>query len=139
MIDAAVRTRLAAVSAVYSLVGGTTRPRIYALKLPQNPEFPAVTYQIVSGRPEYHINAVAGLAEVRLQIDCWAADEENESGYDQARALAEAVRGALSAYTGTVGDVVIEACFLENRRTIYEDGAQVYRESLDFVLGYAES
>ena len=139
MIDTAVRTRLAAVSAVYSLVGGTTRPRIYPLKLPQNPEFPAVTYQIISGRPEYHIDGVAGVAEIRLQVDCWAVDKDSTSGYESSRALAEAVRGALSAYSGTVGDVVIQSCFLENRRTLYEDGAEIYRESLDFAVAYTES
>lgn len=142
MIDYAIRTRLKAVSAVTTLVGSGDEARIFPTKIPEKyaaGPWPLLTYQIVSGRPEYHIDGVAGLAEVRVQIDCWSAERPGKDAYDEVRDLAEAVRGALSAYTGTSEGVAIQSCFLENRRTLYEDAAQVHRESLDFVVGYAES
>lgn len=146
MIDYAIRARLLAVSAVSDLIGGTgADARIWPVKMPQRaqPVWPCLTYQIISGRPEYHIDSAAGVAEVRLQIDCWSAERPGHAAYDEVRALAEAVRGALSAYTGsiTVGAVtdVVQSCFLENRRTLYEDAAQTHRESLDFLIGYTES
>jgi hypothetical protein len=141
VIDYAIRTRLAAVTAVTDLVGGTTTPRIWAFEMPQveNPVWPCITYQIVSGSPEYHIDGAAGVATVRIQIDCWSAKRPKVDAYAEVRNLAEAVRGALSAYTGTVGTDVIQSSFLMQRRTTYEEDAEVYRESMDFEVGYTEA
>jgi hypothetical protein len=139
VIDYAIRTRLLAVSAVADLIGGTTTPRIYPIHLPQDPKFPAITYQIISGQPEYDLEGARGLADTRIQIDCWARAKEQTDGYDSARDLAEAVRGALSGYSGTVGSDVIQECFLAGRRTSYEADAEIYRESLDFAIGYTET
>lgn len=139
MIDYAVRARLLEVATVTDLVGTGTAARIFPMQLPQALEvWPAITYQVVSGRPEYNLQGAAGLAEIRLQIDCWAAQRGKADAYAQVRELAEAVRGALSGYRGTVGGHTIQSCFLESRRVLHEPEVQVFRESLDFTIGYAE-
>ena len=139
MIDQAIRARLVAVSAVTDLVGGTTSPRIYPLQMPQTPTFPCITYQLISGQPLYSLSAVSGSAQVRIQIDCWAQNTQSTDGYAAARALAEAVRGALSAYVGTVGGEAIQELTLENRQVLHDGDAGVFRESLDWLVSYAES
>jgi hypothetical protein len=139
VIDQAIRTRLLAVSAVTDLVGSSTAARVHPLQMPQRPTFPCITYQIISGSPLYGLAGVAGVAEIRLQIDCWAQTTETVDGYAKARELAEAVRGALSAYTGTVGTDVIQECSLVNRQVLLDGEAGVFRESLDFEIAYTES
>ena len=141
MIEYAVRARLLAVAAVTNLVGGTTTPRIYVAEMPQveRPVWPCITIHLISGAPEYHIDSAAGVAEVRLQIDCWSGKRPNVDAYDEARRLGEAVRGALSAYTGTISGETIQSSFLTQRRAPYDDGSEVYRESQDWMIGYTEA
>ena len=141
MIEYAVRTRLLAVSAVTTLVGSGNTARVWPTKLPQraNPAWPCLTFQTISGRPEYDIDGTAGVAEARIQIDCWSAERPGKDAYDEVHDLAEAVRGALSAYTGTVGSDVIQSCFLENVRALYEDGAAMHRISMDWMIAYTQS
>jgi len=141
LIDYAIRTTLLAAAGVTTYTGTGANARIYPVVLPQrpNPVWPALTYQIISGRPEYHINGVAGVAECRVQIDCWSAERAQKDAYNEVRLLAEAVRAALSAFTGTVGSDVVQSCFLENRRSLYDDETKTHRESMDFMVGYTES
>jgi len=142
VIDDAIRTRLLAVAGVSDLVGTGSAARVWPMKLPQHPppKYPAITYQLVSGAPDYDLDSASGLAHVRIQIDCWGRDATAATGgYRKARALAEAVRAALSGYSGTVSSVVIQQVTLLNRRVLHEDEAELYRESLDFEVWYEES
>ena len=141
MIDTAIRTRLLSVAAVTTLVGDGDAARVWPVVLPQRaaPKWPAITYQMISGRPDYELAAVAGVALIRIQINCWSGVRPEHDAYAEARALAEAVRGALSGFSGTIGSDVIQTCFLENRISQYDDETQTHWEMLDFVVGYTEA
>lgn len=140
MIEYDIATRLLAVSGVTDIVGTGTEARVHIMHLPQRARFPAITIQVISGAPEYDMEGQAGVADVRLQIDCWAHREQpTQDAYDQARTLGEAVRAALTAFKGTAGASTIESCFLLNRRALHDDQAGMYRESQDWGVGYAET
>lgn len=136
MIEYGIRTRLLAVSAVTTLVGGAaaSNRQITVGKLPQKPVFPAIVIRVISGVPEYDMEGEAGLHETRLQVDCYAA-QNGPSGYDPydaARQLGEAVQDALSGWYGAAGAYTVEASFLENRHTGYDDTFETHLESIDF-------
>lgn len=147
MIEDAIRTKLLDDPRVTAMIGSGNRARLWPVHLPQRekPDWPAITYQIISGRPAYHIDAVAGLAEMRLQIDVWSAERPGlpvgAQAYDEVRLLAEYVRMSLSGYHAAVNGTgyALQSCFLENRRSLYDDATQTHRESMDFILAYAEA
>ena len=102
-----------------------TASSIYAQVLPQDADFPAITYFKVSApRHYYHEGQI--YAEPRMQIDCWAY------GYLEAKNLAEQVRVALSGYTGTYDSKQVMSCFLVNETDIYDMDTKLYRVIMDF-------
>ncbi|MFO8014744.1 MAG: DUF3168 domain-containing protein, partial [Phycisphaerae bacterium] len=77
------------------------------------------------------------LASARVQVDCWAGE------YDEAKALAEAVRAALNGYQGTAGGVTVQWIGLEGEgdEAETEKGATdltVYRVRMDFEVWWKE-
>lgn len=72
--------------------------RVYPVLAPQGAVLPYATFQRISTLRVYHMGGATGLARVRMQADCYAAD------YPGAKALATAVRGALEAQRGNLGD-----------------------------------
>lgn len=129
MIQQALFTILSAHPGLSALVGS----RIYPLILPQNPAYPALTYQRVSGPREQSHDGPSGLARPRFQVSCWHPD------FDQAKAAAEQVRLALAGYRGIVGGLEIEGIQVENELDLYDPDAKVYRVILDFVIWHQEA
>lgn len=131
MIESALRTRALAVSAVSDLIVA----RMYPLKLPQAPSYPAVSYTRVSGPRLYAHDGAAGMAEGRFQFDVWAAS------YASAKAVGAALRGALEGFVGTSEGVDIASIFCVNESDEYNpeegDGGD-WRVSLDFWVRYYE-
>jgi len=143
VIEDAIRSRLLDFDVITDLIGEGARARMYPVKLPQDPSptWPAITYQIISGRPEYDIQGAAGVAEMRLQIDIWSAERPSVRAYDEVRKLGEYVRRALSGYAAAIDGTgyALQYCALENRRSLYDDGSQTHRESQDWLIAYAEA
>lgn len=96
---------------VAALVG----TRIYPLVLPQNPTYPAISYQRISTRP-VQTRGGNGLAFVRMQVDCFA------TGYTAAKQLSDAV---VSALAGT-----LEVGLME----LWDDTLGLYRVSIDYQV-----
>jgi len=94
---------------VSALVG----TRIYPLLLPQNPTYPAITYQRISTRPVM-TRTGNGLDFVRMQIDCYA------DSYSGVKALAAAVEAALST------DYEL------GKTDFYDDTLEIFRVSMDY-------
>jgi len=131
MIEAALRTHALASAPLVALVGG----RIYPSVLPQNPTYPAITYFRVSGPRLYDHGGASGMAEARIQFDCWA------STYSAVKAVAAALRVALSGYSGTVGGVTIASIYLDSEIDSYEPNegdTGDRRVSMDFMIRYYE-
>lgn len=81
--ETAVRTFLLTQSSVTDLVG----TRIYPMQLPQNAQLPAIVYRrITTGHEETIDGSKGGLADARVQYDCYAVT------HDQAHDVAEALR-----------------------------------------------
>lgn len=120
-----IRAKLIANPALSALVGA----RIYPLKLPQNPTYPAITYQRVAGDYQGDI----GVHSPDFQFDCWA------SGYTEAENLTRALINALDRESWRTGNHEIIKCTL-NRTPLdlYDSVVNKHRVSLDFSILYRE-
>lgn len=138
MIGLAVKARLTAHAGTSALVAS----RVYPLRLPQGPTYPAVRYQLI-GAPRTHLmgddpDASIGV-HARVQVDCYA------DTYAGAHELAEQVRLALSRWSGTSGGVAVEVVFLEDERDMdeptikHESEEGVYRVMMDLIAHYQDA
>jgi hypothetical protein len=104
-IEAGVVARLAAVSAITTLVG----TRTYADILPDNTTHPAIVYQLISTIPfDSNLATDGGIFQSRVQFTC-IADTKAVS-----ISLSEALKTAFTRFTGTASDVTIIDSRLEN-------------------------
>lgn len=125
MISEAFYSKLAATTALTDKVS----LRIYPVRLPQNPVFPCVTFQVIS-EPRVHSLDGCSAPNVMIQVDCWS------KGHKSAHEVAEAVMAAFDSFAGTMGSHYVSGCLLQNRQEIYEPDVDDYRVSLDFSLWY---
>lgn len=92
---------------------------------------PRIVLYRISGRPDYTMSGASGLAEARVQIDCYS---QTQAG---AKTLAASVKAALSGRrTG-----LISAAFLDAERDLPPDtdgGSLIARVSLDFIIHHQE-
>ena len=113
-------------------VTGLASTRIYPMRLPQEPKFPALTYDLVSNVRESFMTADDGQATARLQVTAWAKDPLGASG------LSEGVRTATQRWAGTSTGVVVDEMFIENEFSFYDDDTSTYAHSLDLIVHYQE-
>ncbi len=123
-IEAGLRTHLLADGPVAALVVA----RVYPLKLPQDPTYPALTYEILSTTPYRGLSGDHDKEVIRARIHCWA---ETFSG---AIDLATKVRTAVADFSGTMGTVTVSSVKFETWNDIYEDVPEVYRRVADFMI-----
>lgn len=97
--------------------------RIYPVRMPQQPTLPCLTYQRISGVPDYSHDGRA-LTQSRFQVSCWAYT------YAAAIALAEAVKNSWASFA--------DVAFLENDTEMYEPETQVYHIPVDVMIWHEE-
>ena len=109
-LEAGLYTLLSGTAGVAALVG----TRIYPVVAPQNATLRRITYFRVTDTPGYVFSTAAPkTGEPLFQVSCWGAS------YASAKAVAEAVKAVLGAYTsGTVGGVSVLAMYLEDERDL---------------------
>lgn len=132
-MEKAIKSILVADATVLALVS----TRVYPNWVPQGASMPAISFNQVSGIRDYSMDGADGMAQTLYQIDCWATT------YSETRDLADAVRGALSAYSGTIAGVTIDVAFLQDENDVPEyskqsDVAKRYGKSLDFTIWFRE-
>jgi len=117
--EESIVARLAATTGVTSLVG----TRIYPMQAPQTAALPLVTYQRISTVRAGSLRGSGGLADPRIQVDCWA---EN---YGAVKALADQVRRALDGYAapGVVALILGE-------HDLLDDEGRRHRVSQDYSV-----
>ena len=130
-MEEAIGTRLLATAAVTALVG----TRVYCGSRPQGATTPDIMINRISGAPVYTCDGESGLAEARLEIDCWGAT------YGAAKNVARAVIESLSAFFGTVGGTTFQHILLDVERDFREGGNMnepdyLFRTNLDFVVWF---
>lgn len=131
MLEQGLRAHLLADESVAAIVG----PRVYALQLPQRPTYPAITFRRVGVQRFPTLDGGPELAGVRVQVDCMA------TGYEAAKNLAAAVRGALHGHRGDLGGVVVQSVELDGGETDLDEveGDRAMRwVSLDFSIWLIE-
>jgi hypothetical protein len=115
-------------------VSGLVGTRVYPVARPQGSLLPAIVLATVSNVPVYTNDGEAGIAEARVQIDCWGAT------YGSVKAAARAVTASLSAFFGTVDDAVFQYVLLDGERDSRESGSNapeyLFRTQLDFRVWY---
>lgn len=108
--------------------------RVYAMRLPEKATLPAISWHQVSGidgAPTYITDDDYDTwVSARIQFNCWGKSA------DHAMNLGEAVRAALSGYSGAFTGDLIQSSFLVNELDIFEVPVQFYRRILDFQITY---
>lgn len=113
--DASVRAILYADGTVLGLVS----TRIYPSILPDKCTMPAITYARISTPRSEDLIATQTLTWPRIQINSWDDD------YLGAKALAKAVRIALTDYTGTIGGITISDIRIMDEGDLEEPSPEV--------------
>lgn len=101
--------------------------KVFALVIPQGTKLPCITFQRIGGMPANTLSGHSGLEEIDLQIDVWARD------YDEAKAIAKAVRSAMPPSGPQFGAHLIED------QDLYEDGTNYFRVSMEFKVWFLET
>jgi hypothetical protein len=115
-----IRARLLASGAIAALVGA----RVYPLRLPQKPTFPAIVLLRVSGIRATHLHGAASLARPRVQVDCWAPT------LDQAAALGALCRQQLENYSGPYTDTESPATTI-TVQTVFDEEHDLFDEDIN--------
>jgi hypothetical protein len=111
--------------------GSKLGTRVYPMTLPQTPELPAATYQIVSVVPVHSHQGPSDLDATRIQIDTWA------DGYAAAREAAVAVRTVLDGIRGMVSGLWVGGVLYAGQSTHYEDEVDMWRVRADYRIWHA--
>lgn len=129
-IEADLRQHLINDSDVNDIISG----RIYPLRLPQEFELPAISYQRISAPRSKDLQGSIGHVQPRIQVDCWT------ESYSKLKDLAEAVRLALDRYQGNLGGGdYVQGVSLEGETESFEEDTEIQRISLDFVIYHQET
>lgn len=129
MIEAALYSRLTGFAGLSALVS----TRVYPATAPQDPTFPLIVYNRISGSRFESLAGSSGLARPRFQFDVYATT------YSSAKAVAEQIRLALQGFRGTVASVDIQAVNYNGDSDNYEEDSELYVVSLDFEIIHAET
>ena len=101
--------------------------KVFALVIPQGTKLPCITFQRIGGMPANTLSGHSGLEEIDLQIDVWARD------YDEAKAIAKAVRAAMPPSGPRFSAHLIED------QDLYEDGTYYFRVNMEFKVWFLET
>ena len=116
------------VAMVYNAIGW----RVYPIKMKDNVEYPAISFQFVGGAPREHTMSsdTGNPYGVRLQVSAWAET------ITEARDLQEYIRIGLQDFAGTVtGGLAIQRIFTESEAVeLYSESAEVYQVIRDYMV-----
>lgn len=141
MIQEGLYATLAADAGVSALVG----VRIYPVNVPQSDytdstKFPCVVYKIDGKDRQVRFAGTDTLVSAGLSVDCYAKT------YAEAQSLAEAVRGALVDFSGTMTGTgspqssnSVQAIFIESESDAIAPEPGLYVVMQDYLLWYDEA
>ncbi len=142
-IEEGLQAYLSTKAAIIAVVGTRIFPIIVAQQLLPNltTNYPAITYQIISAKHNHSMNGSSQLCYKRFQVTGWA---QGDGGYKTASDLMEIVRLSCDGFSGNMGTVVVQSCFLEGENDPFDivPGSEMDRtfgRSQDYMIGYTES
>lgn len=129
MIEAGLFNLLSTTPAIEAIC----QTRIYPVVLPEEPTYPAATYQMISARAEPTFET-SGFQRWRIQFDCFGV------AYPDASGLRDALIKALNGYQGVLSDGTIlqNADFIQLTDYFY-DQARIFRCMVEFHLYFTFS
>lgn len=104
--------------------------RYFPVLAPQGTLKPFVTYQVVSSSDDVAFSGDTGLRQRRVQVDCYG------NTFNDALAVAEAVRAALQAASGTYNGFRLIELTHDNEQELYEEEARCFRVSTDYLISH---
>lgn len=118
-------------------VSGLVADRIYPRQLPENPDLPAIVYTRVSGPLVQSLQGSSHLAHPRIQVDVFTDQ------YDEAKALAMAVKNALIGQRGTFAGVVTKGILFYGDQDMNDDleenlVSEQHRVMMEFGVWHTE-
>ena len=128
-----LRTALIADAALSALVGA----RIYAGLIPQNSVMPAIAFERISTQPrDSAMGKDTGYVQATVQYTCIAENDAHGAGYDQAAAVAEALRHVVQRFR-SAGPVL--EVFIDGELVTYEPDTLRHSRVLDIDIRFLES
>ena len=125
-IQADIRTYLLTQTGITDLIDS----RIYALKLPIDVTFPALTYSTVSSIRTRSHSGDSSLTTPRIQLSCWG------EVYEDCRNLVTQLVNSLESYKGLMGSTTVYSSFVENEIDAYDSESKIYHIPVDIKIRY---
>ncbi len=128
-------------TALYNYLSGHTGlktlvdNRIYPLKLPQNPTYPAVVYQDISTTEITAMGTNPGMYTCRYQFKCFGSTKADS------KAAAQQIRLAFRNYWGTMGGaggVTVDYAEMADEHSEYFDETKSYCTFVDVMITFKE-
>lgn len=113
-------------------VAAIVSTRIYPVKLPQGVTLTSLVLNEISGQGDHHNEGASGLVRTRMQIGAWSQT------VDGAHALFLAVKEAIDGYRGPMGDVQVQAVFIDSWRDLDDNDANLRGKVADYFINYEE-
>ena len=123
-IESILRAILVADPDVAAIIGS----RAYQGRLPREPTFPAIVYQMIS-RPQ---DGLTGIVQARMQYTCMA------ESWREAADLADAVRCGLHGYRGVRDGARIEYIQYAGQHDDYDETTGIHWIPVDVIVTYLE-
>lgn len=110
--------------------------RIHPMQLPQNPIYPALVYQVISGFGERGISSLWPVRRARIQLTVWS------KSYDEAISVGKQVRILLDGMRDTIGSTKVSSLIIENDSDTGDQkdtiGAEIKGRRMDALITYSE-
>jgi hypothetical protein len=115
---------------IFARLNGSTAAanRVYPLLLPQQPTYPAVTYQQISSVASHAMGQDSPLTRLRVQVNSWGKT------YAEARALATEVEARLKRFRGQAGSVTVLDVLRDNELETIEGDGLIRRIIQDYTV-----
>ena len=123
-----IESILRAILVADPVVSGMVGTRAYQGRLPREPTFPAVVYQMIS-RPQ---DGLTGIVQARMQYTCMA------ESWREAAELADAVRCALHGYRGIRDGARIEEIQYAGQHDDHDETTGIYWIPVDMTVTFLE-
>lgn len=126
MIEPGLASRL---KAQVASVGGRVDPK----KLPQNPTYPHLTYELVSDPRLHSHDGPDGLVTARYQVTPWSPS------YAAMKTAQDEIRAALDGFVGDMNGHHVASVMHAGGRDLYDDEVEVHFGPVDYLISYKES
>lgn len=115
--------------------------RLYPVQgVPDNPTFPYVTYQDITGSSDYAFDG-AELRSARIQFDVWSDGNVDAAtpGYGLNKSILNCLRNLLSGFVGTLNDGT-RVLFTDrlNQMDQFDDDSRTYRSVAEYEFLISE-